>query len=312
MLLNFTNFEVFSSVLKGYDLDFQQIDRGQFNGSLQQIQYGPVFISRISATRRFEVSGSPPPGLRTFGIPGENCLPFTWRNKVSDGNSIQIYKPDTELKMITQPFFEAIDVSITEEAFNGLLQQWNLPALDTLIAKREMVVCSPEIMQRLRNTLQTICTTVDSNPDLLKQNTGLQDLIKYEVPYLLVQALKTAEIQEVITTSAKRNHALKTAVDYIQATPHDKISLHHFCSDNGINKRTLQRAFLEQYGISPRSYAKAFQLNNVYKSLLHSDSDSTLISDIASSFGFWHMSQFATDYRRHFGELPSETLKNHH
>ena len=64
MLLNFTNFEVFSSVLKGYDLDLHQIDRGQFNGSLQQIQYGPIFINRVSATRRFEIFGSPPSGLR--------------------------------------------------------------------------------------------------------------------------------------------------------------------------------------------------------------------------------------------------------
>jgi len=311
MLLNFTNFEVFSSVLKGYDLDLYQIDRGQFNGSLQQIQYGPVFINRVSATRRFEISGSPPSGLRTFGIPGENCLPFTWRNKVSDGNSIQIYKPDTELEMITQPFFEAIDVSITEDAFNVLLQQWDLPALDKLISKREMVICNPEIMQKLRNTLQTICSTVDNNPDLLKQNIDLQDIIKFEVPYLLAHALMTAEAQEIKTTTEKRNYALKTATDYIQATPHNKISLSAFCAENNINERTLQRAFLEHYGITAKSYAKAHRLNHVFKILSASDPNATRISDIASNHGFWHMGQFATDYRRHFGELPSETLNNH-
>ncbi len=311
MLLNFTNFEVYSGVLKAYDLDICQIDRGQFNGSLQQIQYGPVFINSVASTRRFEIFGSAPPGLRTFGIPGKNCLPFTWRKKVSDGNSIQIYKPDTELEMITHPFFEAIDVSITEDAFNELNQQWGFPELNKLIGTREMVICNPEIMQQLRNTLQTICTTIDSKPDLLKQSTGLQDIIKYEVPYLLVQALMTAETQEIKTPPAKRNHALKTAVDYIEATPPNKISLNQFCSDNDINERTLQRAFIEQYGISPKSYAKAHQLNNVFKTLLHSDADITRVSDIASSHGFWHMSQFATDYRRHFGELPSETLNNH-
>ncbi len=310
MLLNFTNFEVFSSVLKGYDLDLHQIDRGQFNGSLQQIQYGPVFINRISATRRFEVSGSPPPGLRTFGIPGENCLPFTWRNKISNGNSIQIYKPDTELEMITHPFFEAIDVSITEDAFNVLLQQWDLPALDKLIAKREMVICNPEIMPLLRKTLQTICITVDNNPEQLNHNTDLQELIKVEIPYLLSQALMEAETQDIRTMPAKRSYALKTAIDYIQATPHDKISLNAFCAENNINKRTLQRAFLEHYGITAKSYAKAHRLNHAFKILSASDADATRISDIASSFGFWHMSQFATDYRRHFGELPSETLKN--
>ncbi|MCK5662873.1 MAG: helix-turn-helix domain-containing protein [Thiotrichaceae bacterium] len=309
--MHFTNFEIFASILKGYDLDLKQIDRGTFSGTLQQIECNPVFINRITSTRRFEISGNPPPGLRTFGIPTANCLPFTWRGKYSAGNTIQIYKPDTELEMITHPFFEAIDVSITENAFNELNQQWGFPELNKLIDSREMVICNPEIMQQLRITLQTICTTIDSKPDLLKQSTDLQDLIRYEVPYLLVQALITAETQEINTMPAKRNHALKTAVDYIQATPPNKISLNQFCSDNDINERTLQRAFIEQYGISPRSYAKAHQLNSIYKTLLHSDSRTIRISDIASSFGFWHMSQFATDYRRHFGELPSETLNNH-
>ena len=311
MLLNFTNFEVFSSVLKGYDLDLHQIDRGQFNGSLQQIQYGPVFINHVSATRRFEIFGSAPPGLRTFGITGKNCLPFIWRNKLSDGNSIQIYKPGTELEMITQPFFEAIDFSITEEAFNELLQQWQLPELDKLIARREMVICKPDIMQLLRKTLKTICLTVNNKPELLSHNTALQDLIKIEIPNLLSQALMQAESQDIKTMPKKRSHALKTAIDYIQTTPHKKISLNAFCIENYINERTLQRAFLEHYGMTAKSYATAHRLNHVFKILSAGDPKTTHISDIATDHGFWHMSQFATDYRRHFGELPSKTLNNY-
>ena len=309
MQLHFTNFEIFTHILNGYDLDLRQIDRGAFSGTLQQIECSPVFINRITSTRRFEVNGSPPPGLRTFGIPTSNCLPFIWRGKYSTGNTIQIYKPDTELEMITHPYFEAIDVSITEDAFNKLNWQWGFPELNKLVGAREMIACDPEIMRQLRNTLQTICSTVENSPELLKQNINLQDIIKYEIPCLLARALMTAEVQEITSTPAKRAHALKTALDYIRATPHNKISLNQFCFDNNINARTLQRAFIEQYGVTPNSYAKAHRLNNIYKTLSHSNSDITRISDIAKNFGFWHMSQFATDYRRHFGELPSQTLK---
>ena len=309
MQQHFSNFEVFSSVLKSYDLDMRQIDRGAFTGSLQQIQFGSVFINRFSATRSFEISGSPPPGLSTFGIPGTNCQPFIWRNRISDGNSIQIYKPGTQLEMITHPFFEAIDVSITEQAFNDLLQQWGLPVLDKLIAKREMVICRPEIMQQLRKILQTICSTLDTRPGLLNHNTELQDLITSEIPYLLAQALIEAETQDIKTMPAKRNYALNTAIDYIRATPYDKISFNTFCTENAINERTLQRAFLEHYGITAKAYAKAHRLNHVFRSLSASDSNDAQISEIAGNHGFWHMSQFAADYHRHFGELPSETLK---
>jgi hypothetical protein len=32
------------------------------------------------------------------------------------------------------------------------------------------------------------------------------------------------------------------------------------------------------------------------------------VSDVANSWGFWHMGQFAADYRAMFGELSSSTL----
>jgi len=309
MQLQFSNFEIFARTLKGYDLDLKQLDRGTFSASLQQIVCDSVVINRIASTRRFEVHGTPPPGLRTFGIPTTNCLPFTWRNKYSSGNTIQIYKPSTELEMVTHPLFEAIDVSIPEEAFNILCQQWGYPELDQLIGTREMVVCHPEIMKHLRDTLQAICISVDNNPDSPKHDIGLHDLIKHEVPHLLAQALMTAETKEVKIALEQRGRTLKLAIDYVKQTPHDQISMSQFCSDNDINIRSLQRAFIDQYGISPKSYAKAYHLNSIYKELLQSNTRTTRIADIASRHGFWHMSQFATDYRRHFGELPSETLK---
>ena len=37
--------------------------------------------------------------------------------------------------------------------------------------------------------------------------------------------------------------------------------------------------------------------------------ESAKISDIANHWGFWHMGQFAADYRAQFGELPSTTIK---
>jgi len=49
-------------------------------------------------------------------------------------------------------------------------------------------------------------------------------------------------------------------------------------------------------------------LNNVKKELRKSSSSSTKIADIANQHGFWHMGQFAKDYKILFVELPSDTL----
>ena len=281
----FSNFEIFSNVLHGYDIDLQQLDSGSFSANLQQIQCDHVFINRFSTTRRLEVSGNPPPGLRTFGVPTNRCLPFIWRNKYSTGNTIQIYKPSTELEMITHPFFEAIDISITEENFNILMQRWELPELDNVINKREMVSCNPVLFQQLRTILHSVCTTLNNNPDELKLNPVLHDLIKYEVPYLLVQTLMHTEDQLTKSTPEKRAHALKTALEYIKTTPDKLGSFNKFCSETGINERTLQRAFLDQYGVSPKSYAQAYRLNKVYKTLIKSNPEDHQCFHISSTQG---------------------------
>ena len=87
---HFANFEVFASTLGGYDVDVKQIDCGSFKALIQQVQCGAVFINRFTLTRRIEIIGNPPPGVRTLGIPTANCQPFIWRGQPSDGNTLQV------------------------------------------------------------------------------------------------------------------------------------------------------------------------------------------------------------------------------
>ena len=59
-----------------------------------------------------------------------------------------------------------------------------------------------------------------------------------------------------------------------------------------------------------KQYLRTLKLNKVRKILKHSGIQNTHTTDIANNYGFWHMGQFAKDYKNLFGELPSETLNN--
>jgi AraC family ethanolamine operon transcriptional activator len=51
-------------------------------------------------------------------------------------------------------------------------------------------------------------------------------------------------------------------------------------------------------------------LAQVHQELRNFDAqDYDSIIELAGIHGFWHMGQFAADYRRIYGELPSDTLK---
>jgi transcriptional regulator GlxA family with amidase domain len=54
--------------------------------------------------------------------------------------------------------------------------------------------------------------------------------------------------------------------------------------------------------MTPKAYLQSLRLNDAYKILLQSGPETTKVTDVALSQGYWHMSQF--------GELPSATLKS--
>ena len=94
----------------------------------------------------------------------------------------------------------------------------------------------------------------------------------------------------------------------IEENAEEPINLRDLCLITGASKRTLRYGFLERYGVSPKAYFKVFRLNGVRRELRRADPASAKVIDTANYWGFWHMGKFAADYRRLFGELPSETM----
>ena len=80
------------------------------------------------------------------------------------------------------------------------------------------------------------------------------------------------------------------------------------CRASGVSERTLEYAFDERYGMGPKRFLNAYRLFSVRRDLRVADPDTTTVADIANRWGFWHMGQFAADYRQQFEELPSQTL----
>jgi AraC family ethanolamine operon transcriptional activator len=89
--------------------------------------------------------------------------------------------------------------------------------------------------------------------------------------------------------------------------PDEHLTVQDLCRVTGVSIRTLEYVFLERFGVSPKEYLKAHRLNGVRRELRRAHAAAIRISDVANRWGFWHMGQFAADYRRLFGELPSET-----
>jgi len=77
----------------------------------------------------------------------------------------------------------------------------------------------------------------------------------------------------------------------------------------GVSERTLRRAFNEYYGIGPVGYLQLRKLHQVHHALQAAELEETTVASVLFQHGVWELGRFASRYRQHFGELPSETLR---
>ena len=101
---------------------------------------------------------------------------------------------------------------------------------------------------------------------------------------------------------------MQRALEYIEAHVHESPTIEAIYRASGASRRTLNYGFHDQFGVSPKRYLQMTRLQRVRRDLLRSE-PSAPISETAANWGFWHMGAFAADYRRQFGELPSETAR---
>jgi transcriptional regulator GlxA family with amidase domain len=106
----------------------------------------------------------------------------------------------------------------------------------------------------------------------------------------------------------KRDIALLTAKNYIDESNLGALTVPELCKVAAVSERTLEYAFRERYGLTPKNYLQLHRLNKVRKQLRMADPENCQVTEIARQHDFWHMGAFGADYKKLFAEFPFETL----
>jgi AraC-like DNA-binding protein len=101
---------------------------------------------------------------------------------------------------------------------------------------------------------------------------------------------------------------LKRAVDYIEANLGEPIGLPDIVAASGVPGRTLLKHFRDFRGTSPMRHLRQARFRTVHQALRRASHEEGVM-DIAATHGFTHMGRFSIEYRKLFGETPSDTLK---
>lgn len=117
---------------------------------------------------------------------------------------------------------------------------------------------------------------------------------------LLLRQAARARAEPVASTRTRRLE------DWIRAHLDEPITVGRLCEVAGVGERSLQKAFEARRGMSPMRFVTERRLAEARRRLesgRHQDD----VTRVAVGLGFHHMGRFAKEYRRAFGEPPSQT-----
>ena len=111
------------------------------------------------------------------------------------------------------------------------------------------------------------------------------------------------------TTRLPRRELVARITTFLRDHLSDPVTVADLSRMAGVSERTLRAAFHDVVGVSPKRYALMQRLHAAHEALQHADPQTTTVTDVAMTFGFFELGRFAGRYRHTFGEVPSQTLR---
>ncbi len=305
MQLRFNDFDAYKAAAEGWGLEFVQLDCGPLDATLTMAQSTRVLIVNTTLNRAFHQQGEAPVTGRTFGLYARTSASagIRWLDRDFGTNTLAVFPSDRAYEAWSTPGKDVHALTIDQGLLEDVSEITGLQkSIEMLPRHGGVFSCAPADMAALRNTISAMFR-------ISPRSQIAQSILEYEIAHRVLAALARGNGEQRPPMPRKRDRAFSASMDLIHDNSADGLTIPGLCRAVGASERTLRYAFGEKTGVSPKAYIAAVQLNRARSELLEANARDSSIRHIASNHGFWHMGQFASDYRKMFGERPSDTLK---
>ncbi|MBN3810924.1 helix-turn-helix domain-containing protein [Paraburkholderia sp. Ac-20347] len=306
--------------LVGWRQTYDQLAAGRFVGTLTEIPLDTmkVFCETTSHTLRqaCEVRGD----AYWFGIPATRGQQARVDAQPFGAEAFAMRPGNVEFELLTPAQFSIYGVVVRGEVLRHYAQTVEGVALDARLPQTPIVQAGAARLAHLCAVLeQRLDDHDDDGADGARLAcTPLSDAERNDVQAELLAALFDACAQhghaddaesarQTPEQASRRRWIVAQAREYVLAHRSRPVGVPELCEQLLVSRRTLQYCFQDVLGMAPATYLRALRLNGARRDLCGREAGS--VQDVAAAWGFWHLSQFATDYRRMFGMRPSEALR---
>lgn len=288
---------------------YDQLSPGDFNGQLKELWLDELQCFEEYTNRALRQSCIVWPGAYWFGIPLPNQPNAACEGSHLEENLIAISRGGAEFELTTPDNFHILGLVISHDelvAYANITLDGGLPES---LGNESRLQVDPQRKQTFIHHQRTLLSEAE------RCKLGPADVVAYrfmrhELQDSLIDMLTSATSAPKPQRSRHQHwRTVSRARDFAMGHPDEPLGVADLCHHLGVSRRTLQNIFQNTLGICPLTYLKSLRLNAVRRELISAESRYHSIQDAASAWGFWHMSQFAVDYGKLFGEKPSSTLQ---
>ncbi len=102
---------------------------------------------------------------------------------------------------------------------------------------------------------------------------------------------------------------VRRAEEYIETRADEPITVADVVRHAGVSTRSLFAGFRKYRNTTPMAHLQLVRMRKARAELLTPQTANVKVIDVAVRWGFGHLGRFAAEYRRIFGEAPSDTLR---
>lgn len=273
------------------DQDYFQIEAGAFQSALMQVDLDGVHVFSESANRKIAECGQALPGSVVLGwlAPTKQETRTPAFSLKRGGEDWMFHLPrDTRVVGLTVPAVE----------FEGLTEH---------LARRPghlRFLQGAAAFSALRSGIEALC----GHADRLAVSEVRQAFRKQVLNGIFGTLAEAQMPRSPDLTRLTYSDIVRRCQDLVQANPQSPPSVLDLCVALRLCRRTVQKSFMQVTGQSPSSYLRHIRLSRVRQLLRTWPDDRMTVGEAAARWGFFHLGNFAHDYQRLFGELPSQTL----
>lgn len=296
-----------SSQMPGWNVEFTQLSPGALAANGGTVALNGVLVGQLTLDQSLLRRGHAPRGSAAVLIPGSaSSQAFVLGRRLEPAQCIAMAE-GASIEVITRRDYVDVALAVDLHAWRGQSQWLSECALAT---SRGSWVARPGPLwiNRMRHTVRWLFKAIQEYPQALGRPDVRASLADQFVMAIGEFGSESAEAEHPTRDArVQQRIAVERAREYIRAKLAEPLRLSELCRYAHVQARSLEYGFREITGLSPIAYVKSLRLNAVRRDLSRTDAADHSISEIALDHGFWHLSQFAADYRKFFGETPTST-----